>query len=603
MKRFLIHVGLGLMLLLGSIGETQALTAIDTTPAWDGTSEISAFGYPNTATYGQVVTVPATDGMLKSFSFYMNLPDTCTFRGYVYAWDGSKATGSTLYESDPRTTSGSGDFEEITFEPGGLELTPGAQYVLFASTSKDAGSGSGPWGLLENQDLYVGAGNTLVYLNNGDDESLWTVDNWTQNTYGTGVDLAFKATFVEPTRRILYWCDSVSATDYMGEALANIANTYSISVTIASDLTDFESKVALGGWNLVILMIQGDSYDTPNFNSYVSGGGRAIHVDFNKDATRSALFGVTYTGNDNETAVTITDDLLSAGVTNPMTLSSRGWGTFSMGMTDPGIIAATFGNGDAAIVVGNGGKTIINGFLSDTPSSASDGVALFENEIKTTLPLTVTSANGGEGVSTGDVYTIRWIPSRAVSFNIDVSTDNGSTWKPLGKEYGENEFAWRVPLQKNNNKKCLIKVTGFNEYGKKVGTDISDRTFTTEVVKLIFPNGGETWKSGDEHNIIWSTNNTLKDVASVKLYYTQNGGTTWILIDTLSHNPGSKLWKVPDVTSDKIKCKVKVVLTASDGTSVGNDISDSFFTMALQHTLHGVAVENETGDTSSTSQP
>jgi hypothetical protein len=603
MKRFLIHVGLGLMLLLGSIGETQAFTTIDTTPAWDGTSNISPFGYPNTATYGQVVTVPATDRMLKSFSFYMNLPDTCSFRGYVYAWDGSKATGSALYESNPRATSGSGDFEEITFEPSGLELTPGAQYVLFASTSKDAGSGGGPWGLLENQDLYLGGGKTLVYLNNGDDESLWTVDNWTQNTYGTGVDLAFKATFVEPARRILYWCDSVSGTDYMGEALSNIARTHSISVTTAVDVTDFESKVTLGEWNLVILMIQGDSYDTPNFNAYVSAGGRAIHADCSRDTTRGALFGVSYTGIENETIITITDDLLSVGVTNPVILSNPGWGTFSMGMTDSGIVAATFGNGDAAIVIGNNGKTIINGFLSDTLSSASDGVALFENEIKTVFPLTVTSANGGEGVPTGDVFNIRWIPSRAVSFNIDLSTDNGSTWKPLGKEYGENEFAWRVPLQKNNNKNCLIRVTGFNEHGKKVGTDISDRVFTTEVIKLIFPNGGETWKSGDEHNIIWSTNNTLMDVASVKLYYTQNGGTTWKPIDPPSGNPGSKLWKVPDVTLDKIRCKVKVVLMASDGTSVGNDISDNFFTIASPGTLPDIAVENETGDTSTTSQP
>jgi hypothetical protein len=139
----------------------------------------------------------------------------------------------------------------------------------------------------------------------------------------------------------------------MGEALVNIANTYSTSVTTATDLTDFESKVAAGGWDLVVLMIQNSSYSTPNFNSYVSGGGRAILADWTKDATRGALFGVTYTGNDNQNVITITDDLLMRGVTNPMSLTNPGWFVaFSMGVTGTtGFEAATFPNGDAAIVV------------------------------------------------------------------------------------------------------------------------------------------------------------------------------------------------------------------------------------------------------------
>jgi hypothetical protein len=316
------------------------------------------------------------------------------------------------------------------------------------------------------------------------------------------------------------------------------------------------------------------------------------------DATRGALFGVAYTGNRNQATVTIADGLLAAGVTNPMSLTNPGWPVaFSMGMTvtAPGIAAATFPNGEAAIVVGNKGKTIINGFLTDTPSIESDGLALFENEIMTLLPFTVTSANGGEGAPTGGIFDIRWIPSRAVSFNVDLSTDNGSTWKPLARQYGDNNFRWRVPLQGNNKTKNLIKVTAFNEYGKKVGTDVSNRAFTTEVVKLNFPNGGETWQSGSQHYITWSTSNTLKDVTSVKLYYTLNGGTTWKSIETLDGNPGSKLWTVLDVTSGKTNCKVKVVLIASDGTSAGDDYSDSIFTIAAPAPPPGINVENETG--------
>ena len=383
---------------------------MDTTPAWDGSSVVTDFGYSTIATFGQVITVPQTDWMLTSFTFYMNLPDTCTFRGFVYKWDGSKATGPALYESAPRTTSGSGTLEEITFEFGGLELTRNAAYVLFASTSKDDGSGDGPWGQPQSQDVYPGGDNGFVFLNNGSDESLWTVDNWTRNAMGGGADLAFKATFVKPARRILYWNDSASGTDYMGEALANVSKTYPVSVTTAADETDFKRKMKSGGWNPVVLMTQGNGHSARYFNSYVSGGGRAILADSSKNSKTGALFGVTYTGDQNQTTITMTDELLSAGVTNPMSLTNPGWG---MEMTERGIVAATFPDGDAAIVIGNKGKTIINGFLSDTPSFASDGVALFENEIETVLPLTVTSPNGGEGVTDGWhlPYSLDTIPS------------------------------------------------------------------------------------------------------------------------------------------------------------------------------------------------
>jgi hypothetical protein len=586
MKRFMVYVSFTLLLLLGGAGQVQAVTTIDTTPYWDGSSSVAEFGYPDTATYGQVVTAPLTsDTVLKSFSFYMNLPDTCTFRGYVYLWDGSKAAGSALYESPTMSTTGSGNFEEITFNTGGIALTPGYQYVLFASTSKDTGSGVGIWGQPQDQDVYPGSGNGFVYINNGADASQWTLYNWDQNFLGTDGDLAFKATFVNfliPAPKILYWNDLVLGTDYMGEALANIAGTYLTSiVTTATDLSDFETKVAAGGWDLVVLMIQSWIYSTPKFNAYVSGGGRAILADWTKDIKRGKLFGVTYTGNDNQDVITITDDLLLSGVTNPMSLINPGWGIFSMGLTDTaGTVAATFPNGDAAIVVRANRRTIINGFLTDTPMFASDGVALFENEIITTLPLTVTSPNGGERVPAGGIFNLTWIPSAtAVSFNVDLSTDKGLTWKPLARQYSDNFLEWWVPLQKNNKKNCLIKVTGFDSNGVKVGQDISDQVFTIEVVKLMVPNGGEVWTSTTNNTIIWTTNETMGDVGSVKLFYTLNGGTTWKPIITLAGNPGTYIWTVPSVTAPKTKCKVKVVLRNAAGATIGSDISDAFFTI------------------------
>ena len=92
---------LGLLL---AAGTALADTVIDTTPQAD--TSICPFGYPDTATYGQVITAPADDTQLDSFTFFMAISTgTVVMRGEVYAWDGQKATGPNLFESAPQTVS------------------------------------------------------------------------------------------------------------------------------------------------------------------------------------------------------------------------------------------------------------------------------------------------------------------------------------------------------------------------------------------------------------------------------------------------------------------------------------------------------------------
>ena len=183
-----------MLCLLLTAGAALADTAIDTTPQWDGQQSISPFGHPDTATYGQVITAPTDDTVLDSFTFMMDLPSTVTFRGEVYAWDGEKATGPSLYESAPRTTSGSG-FEEVTFDTGGVELVAGQQYILFATISKDyeVSKDTGLWGVVSDDTYLPG---TFVFMNSGPNFDLLFEDAWYQNF---GLDLAFKAVFVSLT--------------------------------------------------------------------------------------------------------------------------------------------------------------------------------------------------------------------------------------------------------------------------------------------------------------------------------------------------------------------------------------------------------------------
>ena len=52
---------------------------------------------------------------------------------------------------------------------------------------------------------------------------------------------------------------------------------------------------------------------------------------------------------------------------------------------DGAVVAATFGNGQGAIILGNGGRTFVNGFLYDTFSDGPEGVQLLTNELNVLL--------------------------------------------------------------------------------------------------------------------------------------------------------------------------------------------------------------------------
>jgi hypothetical protein len=181
------------------VASAAADTTIDTISLWNGTDLICSFGNPDTATYGQTVTVPAGDTTLRSFTFAMvNVPSTAVFRGEVYAWDGPdfRAQGPSLFESAPTSTPGLGE-QDITFTvPHGLALSPGEQIVIFASVSKDYNEstlGTGCWGGTSDETY---AGGEFVYLNNEGNPSAWTADPWSSYVMP---DAAFMAHFTPPT--------------------------------------------------------------------------------------------------------------------------------------------------------------------------------------------------------------------------------------------------------------------------------------------------------------------------------------------------------------------------------------------------------------------
>lgn len=202
------------------------------------------------------------------------------------------------------------------------------------------------------------------------------------------VSLSFLTSAARADVGILYYNDYTIGTDSMGQALANLGPGYTV-YTASSD-TDFQTQLATGNYSLGIFFAQ--DFQSSNYTSAISalatfaqGGGGAIYADWSQNGSLAAGFGAGFTGNTNESQFTVSDPALANGITNPVNLNNPGWGVFSTGLTGSNVAATFVSDGNGAIVIGDNGHAIVNGFLNDTFADANQGTQLYTNEIKTVL--------------------------------------------------------------------------------------------------------------------------------------------------------------------------------------------------------------------------
>lgn len=197
-----VFIAFAMFLFLAAAPSTARADSIISVPQ---TRSVGNWGVPNTATYGQTVTVPVNgDTQLNSFTFYLGPPaygsGTINYEAYVYAWDPTtnEATGSALYTSGLATYTPGAGYVPVTFSPG-VNLIAGDQYVLFFSTSGlqfGQFDSTIAWGFNAGN-AYVGG--QFVFLNNGDNPAQWTTSPWAQLYITPGNDLEFNADFSAPT--------------------------------------------------------------------------------------------------------------------------------------------------------------------------------------------------------------------------------------------------------------------------------------------------------------------------------------------------------------------------------------------------------------------
>ena len=185
--------------------------------------------------------------------------------------------------------------------------------------------------------------------------------------------------------------------------------------------------------------------------------------------------------------------------------------------------------------------------------------------------ITVTAPNGGENITGLSTYTITWtnLPSASGQYQLQYSTNNGSSWTNIVSNITGNAYIWTVPNIPSTQ--CLVKVI---DYVTPCKYDNSDATFTISPATptLTAPNGGETLQQECTYYITW---NSASFFTTVRLEYSTNNGTTWNTITTAATNNGSYGWTVPNIGSGQ--CLVR----ASNSTSLSvNDVSNATFTIA-----------------------
>lgn len=214
---------------LASVSAASATTNVVDTRDDTVVTFISAFGVPNTTTYGQTIIAPAGAQTLTSFTFRLeNLPFTVFTRAEVYAWDGTKATGAELFGSSLRTTTGT-TLQDLTFDTGGTPVTAGSQYVLFLSAAKEFESSVGGSGRFRSRTNATYPDGQFVFLNNGTDESQWTVGLWST----IASDLQFRARFTSTTQAL-----SVSKTGNGSGTVSSSPNGINCGADCSEDLGD-----------------------------------------------------------------------------------------------------------------------------------------------------------------------------------------------------------------------------------------------------------------------------------------------------------------------------------------------------------------------------
>ncbi len=195
---------------------------------------------------------------------------------------------------------------------------------------------------------------------------------------------------------------------------------------------------------------------------------------------------------------------------------------------------------------------------------------LSNNPFTITAPMVLNSPNGGQVWPGQSLQTISWAASSggSNSFNIDYSTDAGSSWTSIVTNWTtfSNSYSWTVPNTPSTT--VLVRVT---DASFPCRTDFSDNVFTItpapSSLNITNPTVGMTWYAGQLVNVTWTNANLPSNF--VRIDYSFDNGVSWNLVTASTPtNPssGSFNWTLPNTPTTQARVRVRHVTDTTIST-------------------------------------
>lgn len=215
----------------------------------------------------------------------------------------------------------------------------------------------------------------------------------------------------------------------------------------------------------------------------------------------------------------------------------------------------------------------------------------------------VLSPNGGEVLTEGEVYPIRFqMPVDATDAFLEYSTNFGVNWQPINTIAASlGQYPWTVPnIGASAISTALIRVSipdAVDEF------DVSNAAFTIKPKTIVtpaklsitYPNGGETLEGGKTVNVTWSYTPASNETGEgegpqVLVQYSTNGGSSWQEIATEAATGGSHAWAIPNVSTTTALVRAMQV-----GGLLGDTSNTTFTINATVIGTEGLAVTSPNG--------
>ena len=182
----------------------------------------------------------------------------------------------------------------------------------------------------------------------------------------------------------------------------------------------------------------------------------------------------------------------------------------------------------------------------------------------------VKSPNGKEEWAACSSQVIKWDASGIANVKIEYTVNNGINWITITSSTPSTGFYTWTPIPNIPSTNCKVRVSDAQDNSP---SDESDEFFSIGAaasIKVITPNGNDTWLKGTNREIKWSS----QDVANVKIEYTTNGGGSWNTIVNSTPSTGTYMWNnIPDA-NNSLQCRIRV---SEAQYGIPSDISDDNF--------------------------